>query len=93
MLLELAHMYRLGGLVRACRRTILRAIRPSNAVKTLVMLDQFKDGDVGDNAKWDAIDYIKRNARDVVKTEDWTMFVSNYGDIVTDIVKALVDRF
>ena len=88
-LLEVAHMYQLAGLVRACRDTLLRGIRPWNAVNTLVMLDRFGDGE--DEAKDQAVEYIKRNAKAVVKTEDWKVFVSNYGELVTDIVKALAN--
>ena len=32
-----------------------------------------------------------KNAKDVVKGEHWKMFVKNYEDLVTDIVKCLAN--
>ena len=51
-------------------------------------IDKFAadDGEV----KEKVIGFIKKNAREVVEVEDWKVFVKNYPDLVTDIVKAIV---
>ena len=52
-------------------------------------LDKFSadDGEV----KEKVIGFIKMNARQVVEGEDWKVFMKNYGDLVTEIVKAMAN--
>ena len=65
-----------------------RRLTAGNAVKTLVNLDKFAADDGAVKEK--VIGFIKKNAREVVEVEDWKVFVKNYPDLVTDIVKAIV---
>ena len=74
-LVELAHMYQLDGLVKACRKAILEVIKPYSAVKALVLLEKYPV-DEYNVEKEKAIAYIKKNAKAVVKSSDWGLFFS-----------------
>ena len=85
-LLELASQYELPELEEACREALMKGLSPATAVSTLVLLERHQ------GPGWDkeeVIDFIKKNAKDIVKGTDWKMFVANYPDLVTDIVTSM----
>jgi hypothetical protein len=86
-LLELASQYELPELEEACREALMKGLSLATAVSTLVLLDRHQ------GPGWDkeeVINFIKKNAKDIVKGTDWKMFVANYPDLVTDIVTSIV---
>ena len=66
-------MYQLDGLVTAYRAAILAGIRPEGAVKALVLLDKY-NVDEHNVEKEKAIDFIKENAKAVVKSNELQQF-------------------
>ena len=60
-----------------------------NAVETLLNLDKYAPDD--GVVKEEVISFIKMNTRKVVEGEDWKVFVKSYGDLVTDIFKAMAN--
>ena len=52
-------------------------------------LDQHVSGDGA--AKDEVLAFIKRNAREVVKGEDWKLFAKRFPDLVTEVVVAMAE--
>ena len=89
--LDLAMQYQLAELAEVCKEAIVEGLSTTNAVISLIQLDKY-GGNYGDEIwKNKVLDFIKKNAKDVVKGEHWKMFVKNYEDLVTDIVKCLAN--
>ena len=88
-LLHLATFHRLTELEKASKKELVRRLTAENAVETLVNLDKYAPDD--GLVKKKVIGFIKMNARQVVEGEDWKVFVKNYPDLVTDIVKAMAN--
>ena len=59
-----------------------------NAVMVLVNLDRYEETD--EEAKKEVIKFIKKNAKDVVDSDDWDVFQANYGSLVKEVFKAIV---
>ena len=55
----------------------------------LVKLDQHVSGDGA--AKDEVLAFIKRNAREVVKSEDWELFVKRFPGLVTEVFLAVAE--
>ena len=88
-LLHLASFYRLPELEMASKEELVRGLTAENAVETLVNMDKYAPDD--GVVKEMVIGFIKMNARQVVEGEDWKVFVKSYGDLVTDIFKAMAN--
>ena len=88
-LLHLANYFDLPELVKICKEGIIWKMTPENAVQTLVNIDKHapEDKEVKDKV----ISFIKKHANDVIQSEGWGVFVNNYGDLVTDIVRAMAN--
>ena len=86
-LLQLANYFNLSELVDICKEGLIWRMTPGNAVETLVNIDKHVPGDK--EVKDKAIAFIKKHANDVIKSEGWGNFDKNYGDLVTDIVRAM----
>ena len=86
-LLQLATTYQLKDLVGACTEVLLSRLTAENAVTTLVNFDRYLAGNT--EVKKEVIGYIKKNAISVVRSENWKLFVNNYGDLVTEIFEAM----
>jgi len=86
-LLHLATFYQLPDLQEAAKKALLRGLTVDTAVATLVTFDQHVSGDVA--AKDEVLAFIKRNAREVVKGEDWELFVKRFPGLVTEVVVAM----
>jgi len=86
-LLHLATFYQLPDLQEAAKRALLRGLTVDTAVATLVMFDQHVSGDVA--AKDEVLAFIKRNAREVVKGEDWELFVKRFPGLVIEVDLAM----
>ena len=52
-------------------------------------MDKYAAND--DVVKERVIDFIKKNAREVVKKKDWKVFCENYAHLVGDIMIAFVN--
>ena len=87
-LLHLANYLNLPELVEICKEGVISMMTPENAVKTLVIISRDMSGDK--EVKDKVISFIKKHAKAVIKSEGWGFFVKNYGDLVTDVVSALV---
>ena len=88
-LLDLAMQYQLPGLGEACKEAIIEGLTPQNAVVSLIQLDKYVGGKNEEVWKNRVLEFIKKNAKAVVKGEHWKTFVKNYEDLVTDIVTCL----
>ena len=85
----MAALHRLPELEEASKEELVRRLTAENAVETLVDLDKYAPDD--GLVKEKVLSFIKMKARQVVKGEDWKVFVKNYPDLATDIVKAIVN--
>ena len=90
-LLDLAMQYQLPGLGEACKEAIIEGLTPQNAVVSLIQLDKYIGGKNEEVWKNRVLEFIKKNAKAVVKGEHWKTFVKNYEDLVTDIVTCLAN--
>ena len=88
-MLQLATFYQLDDLTAASRKILLWQMTAKNAVMTLVNMDRYKETD--EEAKQQVIKFIKKNARDVVGSEDWDVFQANYGSLVKEVIEAIVN--
>ena len=86
-LLHLANYFNLPELVKICKEGLIWRMTPKNAVETLVNIDKHVSEDK--EAKDKVISFIKKHAKDVIKSEGWGIFVQNYSDLVTDIFWAM----
>ena len=88
-MLQLATFYQLDDLAAASRKILLWQMTADNAVMTLVNLDRYEE--TGEEAKQLVIKFIKKNARDVVGSEDWDVFQATYGSLVKEVIEAIVN--
>ena len=84
-MLQLATFYRLHNLAVAFRKMLLWQLSAENTVMTLVNMERYEETDEETNNA--VINFIKKNARDVVNSDDWDIFQSNHGSLVQEVFK------
>jgi len=82
-IIHLADMYGLKGLTEACIVSIVKNLSPDNATESLTIVDKHAPKS---EHRSKILDYIKKEASQIVKTQHWKQFVQNYPDLITDIV-------
>ena len=90
-LLKLANFYGVRGLKEAAKNELIDQMNTENVLETLVKMDRCiteRDGE----ARSKIVNFIKTNIKKVMESEDWKVFVNNHGDLVTTIMKAVVDK-
>jgi len=81
--IHLADMYGLKGLTDACIVSLVKNLSPENATETLTIVDEHAPNS---EQRSKILEYIKKEASQVVKTQHWKTFMQNYPNLVTDIV-------
>ena len=84
-LIFMSDKYGLDLLTLACETSLVNNLTPENAVHTLIKIDNLKHVSKFEHRQR-VLDYIKKEADLVVKTEDWKKFVQTYPDLITEIL-------
>jgi hypothetical protein len=87
-LIHLAEKYDLQDLMKACERSLANNITVEKVIDALVTLDLYNPASA---FRKDVIQFIKNNVKEVTKTKDWTKFVQNYPNLVTEVVLSMSD--
>lgn len=85
-LIHLADMYGLKGLTDSCIVSLVKTLSPENATEILTIVDEHAPNS---KQRSKILDFIKKEAAKVIKTQHWRTFVQNYPDLITDIVATL----
>jgi len=84
-LILMSDYYNLDFLTVACEKSLVNNLTPDNAVETLIAIDKINHVSKLEHRQ-KVLTYIKKEAAQVVKTQDWKKFVQNYPDLITEIL-------
>ena len=87
-LLILAEKYDIGDLKEECANFLAATIRVENAINLLLWAHQ-QSVDV---MKEGVINFIKQNAKQVVKLDDWDMLITNYPELSVLVTRRIIEN-
>ena len=90
-LLKLANFYEVLKLKESLKNELMKRLDTENVLETLVEVDRCITEDEG-VARTTIVNFIKTNIKKVMEGEDWKAFVNSHGELVTIIMKAMVDK-
>jgi len=88
-LIHLAQKYDLQDLLKACERSLANNMTVENVIDTLITLDLYVPTS---EFRQKIIEFIKSNGKEVIKVKDWTKFVQNYPNLVTEVFLSFVNQ-
>lgn len=87
-LLAAADKYALKRLKIMCETVLHRDLNVDSAIETLILADRYD----AVRLKAQSLNVIRANIATVVKTDEWRQMISNYPDLVTEIVSYIANK-
>jgi len=88
-LIHLAQKYDLKDLLKACERSLVNNMAVENVINTLITLDLYVPTS---EYRQKVIEFIKSNAKEVIKVKDWTKFLQNYPNLATEVFLSFANQ-